>query len=105
MSKMEEREQGYEAQFVHDHERAFKAKARRNRLLAMWAAEHLGLVGIAADNYASDMVASDFEQPDSVVIDKVAQDFAKAGVAIGAPQIADQLHRCAAEAKQQMLKR
>jgi hypothetical protein len=90
---------------VHDQELAFKVKARRNRLLAIWAAERLGLVGVAADNYASDMVASDFEQPDRVVIDKVAQDFAKAGVAIAAPQIADQLQRCAAEAKKQVMKR
>ncbi len=103
MSKFDEREQQFEARFAHDQELVFKVAARRNKLLGLWAAQHLGLAGDAADAYAKDVVAADFERPgDGDVIEKVAKDFAAKGIAIGAEQITDELHRCAAEAKKQI---
>jgi len=103
MSKFDEREKEFEARFKHDQELAFKVTARRDKLLGLWAAQHLGLAGAAADAYAKEVVSADFERPgDSDVIEKVAKDFAGKGVAIGAAQIADELQRCAAEAKKQI---
>ena len=105
MSKFDEREQQFEARFKHDQELAFKVTARRNKLLGLWAAQHLGLAGAAADAYAAEVVSADFTRPgDSDVIEKVAADFAAKGVALGAPAIADELQRCFAAAKLQVMK-
>ena len=106
MSKFDEREKGFEANFSHDQELAFKVTARRNRMLGLWAAQHLGLTGPAVDEYARQVVEADFTRPgDSDVIEKVAKDFAAKGIAIGAEQVADELHRCAAEARKQVAAR
>ncbi len=103
MNKIDDREKGYEARFAHDQELAFKVAARRDKLLGLWAAKHLGLTGAAAEDYAKATISADLERPgDSDVIEKVAKDFAGKGVAIGAAQIADELQRCAAEAKKQL---
>jgi hypothetical protein len=105
MSGFDEREKDFEARFKHDQELAFKVTARRNKLLGLWAAQHLGLAGAAADAYAAEVVSADFARPgDSDVIEKVAADFAAKGVALGAPAIADELQRCFATAKLQVMK-
>jgi len=104
MSKFDEREKDFEARFKHDQELAFKVTARRNKLLGLWAASHLGLTGPAAEAYAKDVVAADFNRPgDGDVIEKVATDFAAKGVKLGEPAIADELKRCAVEAKKQIM--
>lgn len=104
MSKFDEREKDFEAKFKHDQELAFKVTARRNKLLGLWAAGHLGLTGVAAEAYAKDVVAADFNRPgDGDVIEKVAKDFADKGVKLGEPVIADELKRCAVEAKKQIM--
>jgi hypothetical protein len=103
MSKLDDREHGYEARFAHDQELAFKAAARRDKLLGLWAAKHLGLSGAAAEAYAKDVVSADLIRPgESDVIEKVAADFAAKGIAIGAAQIADELKRCETEALKQI---
>ena len=60
MSKFDERGKEFEARFKHDQEFAFKVTARRNKLLGLWAARHLGLAGAAAEAYAKEVVAADF---------------------------------------------
>jgi hypothetical protein len=105
MSSFDEREKDFEARFKHDQELAFKVTARRNKLLGLWAAQHLGLAGAAADSYAADVVAADFNRPgEGDVIEKVAADFAAKGVKLGAPAIADELNRCAEVARTQIMK-
>ena len=52
MTTFDKREEGFEKQFAHDEELKFKAMARRNKLLGLWAAEKLGVSGPAADAYA-----------------------------------------------------
>ena len=42
MSTMKDREEGFERKFALDEELKFKAVARRNRMLGLWAAEKLG---------------------------------------------------------------
>src|SRR5438094_148231 len=105
MSKFDEREKDFEARFKHDQELAFKVTARRNKLLGLWAAGHLGFTGPAAEAYAKDVVAADFSRPgDSDVVEKVAKDFAGKGVKLGASAITEELKRCAIEAKKQIMK-
>ena len=76
MSSFDKREEGFEKKFAHDEEMQFKASARRNKLLGLWAAEKLGLSGDEAAAYAKDVVMADFEKPgDEDVFEKVRKDF------------------------------
>ena len=82
MSGFDQRKTGEEARFAHDAELKFKANARRNKLLGLWAAELMGKTGEAASAYAVEVIKSDFEAPgDEDVFAKVKADFAAAGVA------------------------
>jgi hypothetical protein len=76
MSTFDKREEGFEKKFVHDEQVKFKAMARRNKLLGLWAAEKLGLSGAEADAYANTVVMSDFEEAgDHDVFRKIRKDF------------------------------
>jgi hypothetical protein len=76
MSTFDKREQGFEAKFARDQELQFKATARRNRLLGLWAAEKLGLEGTEAEAYAKTVVSADFAEPgEEDVFRKVRADF------------------------------
>ena len=77
MSTFDQREKDFERKFAHDEELRFKATARRNKLLGLWAAEKLGKTGADADAYAKEVVAADFEEAgDDDVLRKVAKDLA-----------------------------
>ena len=83
MSEINKREEGFEKKFALDEEQKFKAEARRNRLLGLWAAEKLGISGDGATAYAKEVVAADFEEAgDADVLRKVAADFAARNVAV-----------------------
>lgn len=76
MTTFDKREEGFEKKFAHDEEMRFKANARRNKLLGMWAAEKLGLAGDDAQAYAKEVVMADFEEAgDDDVFRKVRKDF------------------------------
>jgi hypothetical protein len=62
MTTFDDREHAFEAKFAHDAELQFKADARRNKLLGLWAAELLGKSGDEAAAYAAEVVKSDFEE-------------------------------------------
>ncbi|MDP2357048.1 MAG: DUF1476 domain-containing protein [Beijerinckiaceae bacterium] len=81
MSSFDKREEGFEKKFAHDEELRFKALARRNKLLGLWAAEKLGKSGDEADAYAKSVVIVVFEEAgDESVFRKVRKDFDAAGV-------------------------
>src|SRR5215204_4070714 len=81
MTTFDKREEGFEKKFAHDEELRFKANARRNKLLGLWAAEKMGLSGPAADAYAKEVVVADFEEAgDDDVLRKVRKDFDAKGV-------------------------
>jgi len=82
MSSMKDREEGFERKFALDEEQRFRANARRNKLLGLWAAEKLGKTGEAADAYAKEVVVADLEEAgDEDVFRKIRRDFDVAGVA------------------------
>ncbi len=75
MSTFDDRENAFENKFAHDEEMKFKAEARRNKLLGLWAAEILGKTGADADAYAKEVVLADFEEAGHEdVVRKVAGD-------------------------------
>ena len=81
MTTFDKREEGFEKKFAHDEELRFKATARRNKLLGLWAAEQLGKTGADADAYAKEVVVADFEEAgDDDVMRKVAGDLVGNGV-------------------------
>ncbi|MCB2129871.1 MAG: DUF1476 domain-containing protein [Rhodobacteraceae bacterium] len=62
MTTFDDRENAFESKFAHDEEMRFKAEARRNKLLGLWAAGLLGKTGDDAAAYAKDIIAADFEE-------------------------------------------
>ncbi|SHM13001.1 DUF1476 domain-containing protein [Roseibium suaedae] len=81
MSTFDKREDSFEGKFAHDEELRFKATARRNKLLGLWAAEKLGLEGEKAEDYAKGVVRADFEEPgEEDVFRKIRADFDAASV-------------------------
>jgi hypothetical protein len=92
LSGFDSRKSAEEGKFALDQELRFKANARRNKLLGLWAAEKLGKSGEDASNYAVEVVKSDFEAPgDEDVYRKVKGDLDKAGVAITEHQLQRQM--------------
>jgi hypothetical protein len=88
MTTFDKREDAFEKQFAHDEELRFKATARRNKLLGLWAAEKLGLSGAEAESYAKSIVMADFEEAgDQDVLRKLRKDFDAKGVALSDHQI------------------
>jgi len=88
MSTFDKREEGFEKKFAMDADQKFKAEARRNRLLGLWAAEKLGISGDAATAYAKEVVASDFEESgDADVLRKVLGDLTAKGIAVTEPEL------------------
>jgi hypothetical protein len=89
MTTFDKREEGFEKQFAHDEELRFKATARRNKLVGLWAAEKLGLAGATAEAYAKEMVMSDVEATAAGhdIFGKIRKDFDAKGVAASDHQI------------------
>ena len=63
MTTFNDREKAFEDKYKHDQELQFKVEVRRNKLLGLWVAEHLGLEGADAEAYAKEVVSADFEEP------------------------------------------
>jgi len=81
MTAFDKRKDAFESKFAHDAELQFKAGARRNKLLGLWAAGLLGKTGADADTYAKEVVSADFERAgDEDVFEKIRKDFDVAGV-------------------------
>ena len=83
MTTFDKREEAFEKKFVIDEDLKFKAVARRNRLLGLWAAEKLGKTGADADSYAKEVVVAEFaDAHDLEVIRKVTTDLAAKGISM-----------------------
>lgn len=81
MTTFDKREEAFERRFAHDEELLFKATARRNKLLGLWAAEKLGKTGEDADAYAKEVIRADIEEAgDADLVRKLRIDFDAAGV-------------------------
>jgi len=103
MTTFDKREEGFEKQFAHDEELKFKALARRNKMLGLWAAEKLGKTGADADAYAKEVVMAEFEAGgDADVLKKVRQDFEAKGVAQTEEQIRQTMNQFMAQAVAQI---
>ena len=103
MTTFDKREEGFEKQFAHDEELRFKAMARRNKMLGLWAAGVLGKGGADAEAYAKEVVLADFEEAgDNDVLRKVSKDLQPKGVT--EQQIRAQMTELLAQAVEQIKK-
>ncbi len=103
MSGFDKRREGYESKFAHDQDLKFKATARRNKLLGLWAAEKLGISGEAADAYAKEVVKSDFEEAgDDDVFRKIRKDFDAKSVSVSDHQIRREMEDLMVKAVEQI---
>ena len=101
---MKDREDAYENKFAHDEELRFKAMARRNKLLGLWAAEKLGKTGDDAEAYAKEVIVADFEEAgDEDVFRKVRGDFDAAGIDQSDHQIRRTMDELLQVARQQVI--
>ncbi len=75
MTTFDDRENAFETKYAHDEEMQFKAQARCNKLLGLWAAALMGKTGADAEEYAKSVVKADFvEAGHEDVVRKVAGD-------------------------------
>ncbi|GLK76249.1 hypothetical protein GCM10008171_15030 [Methylopila jiangsuensis] len=103
MTTFDERERAFENLFAHDAAIRFRAYARRNRLLGLWAAEQLGKTGEDAERYAKTVVMADFEEVgDEDVLRKVSGDFACGGLRIRVAEVRARMDELLAEALEQV---
>jgi hypothetical protein len=101
MTTFDKREEGFERKFALDEELRFKAEARRNRLLGLWAAAQLSLSGDEAKAYAREVVTADFDQAGGV-IRKVMNDLDSSGIAISESEIRTKMGELMLEAIMQV---
>jgi hypothetical protein len=103
MAIFEDREKQFEARFKHDQELQFKITARRNRLAGLWAAQHLGLLGDAAEAYAERVVHAQLQAGGNKnVIEKLAADLGAKDPTLTADRIRFELEHFAEQAKRQL---
>ena len=101
MANLKDRENAFENKYAHDAEMQFKAEARRNKLLGLWAAEKLGKSGDDAAEYAKEVIKADFEEAgDEDVYRKVAADL---GDKASEAEIREQMQAKMVEAKAQLI--
>ena len=88
MTTFEEREKAFERKFVHDQELKFKAEARRNKMLAEWAASKLGITGPALEDYIKAVRKADLTaKGDQDLFHKIRKDFDDKGVQVSDAEI------------------
>jgi hypothetical protein len=103
MTTFDKRKDAFENKYAHDEELRFRAEARRNKLLGLWAAGLLGKTGADADAYARSVVEADFaEKGAEDVFRKVRDDFAAAGVTQSEHQIRRTMDELMAQAIEQV---
>ena len=103
MTSFDERERSFEKKFAMDQELAFKAEARRNKLLGQWAAGKLGLTGSAVDDYVKAVRKADLaEKGDQDVFRKVKGDLVAKGVAVGDAELRKAMNEFLATAVSQI---
>ncbi|MFZ5751557.1 MAG: DUF1476 domain-containing protein [Pseudomonadota bacterium] len=101
MTTFDDRENAFENKFAHDEQLRFKAEARRNKLLGLWAAGLMGKSGEAAESYAMEVVAADFQEAgDEDVLRKVVGDL---GGKADAATVRARMAELMVEAKRQVM--
>ena len=105
MTTFDEREHGFEAKFAHDQEMAFRARARRNKLLGRWTAEKIGLSGDANEVYAKGFATLNIENSDDVIVAKIMHALGERGVPAIETEIRQRMAELGARARAEQAKK
>ena len=101
MTTFDDRENAFEAKFAHDEEKKFKAEARRNKLVGLWAAGLIGKSDEEAAAYAKEVIAADFQEAgEEDVFRKLSSDL---GAKSDAATIRAKMAELMVEAKRQLM--
>ncbi len=104
MKAFVKRKNDAEARFRREQELEFKAGARRNKLLGLWAAEQMGISGEGAAAYAKEVVIADFERPgDDDVLEKVLKDLTDQGLDVSERKGRNEMDRLMEIARQEVM--
>ncbi len=104
MASSENKNKAQENKFAHDSEMQFKAQARRNKLLGLWAAGKMGLPVDESESYAKNMVVEGLKEAgDENIISKLASSFSEHGLEIAEAAVRAQIEVLMAEARDQVL--
>lgn len=104
MTGFDDREKAAERKFVREQELIFRIMARRNKLLGLWAAGKMGLVGDAAAGYALGVVDSEVVEPgDRALVRKVCGDLIARGLAVTESEVRHHLAMFDAAARAQVM--
>lgn len=104
MTTFDDRNKQFENKFAHDEELNFKANARRNKLLGLWAAAKMGIAGVDAEQYAQEVALADFERAgDDDVLQKVLKDLNNRDIPATASEVRVEMERLMVTARQQIL--
>jgi hypothetical protein len=105
MTTFDEREHAFEAKLAHDEELKFRARARRDKWLGLWAAGKLGKTGAAAEDFASRLIATEIEKDSAgQILKTIRADFDRAGIAISDLEIRKQMDALLAAAVEEIMK-
>lgn len=103
MKAFDDKEKAAEKKFVLEAEEEFKAEARRNKKLALWAAELLNKDEDAAKKYITEVIMADMEEAgDDDVFRKLKADFTDGGVEISDVALRDKMRSLLEEARQEI---
>jgi hypothetical protein len=103
MASFDDREKGYESKFAHDQELEFKARVRRDKLVAQWVAPQLGLSGAAAEAYGKSLTRSAHEKHhEDHLVAKVLKDLTDKGVSVSEHQLRKKVAALHDEARKQI---
>jgi hypothetical protein len=105
MTTFDEREHAFEAKLAHDEELKFKARARRNRRLGLWAAGKLGKIGAAAEDFASRLVATEIAKDSAGrILITIREEFDRAGVDIPDQEVRRKMDELLVAAVEEIMK-
>jgi hypothetical protein len=99
MTTFDEREQAFERQFVHEEDRRFQERVRRNRLLARWACERMALGPDAASHFTDTFVAQTVPLDDEALLARLVAELAAAGTDEPVSVLRREMQRCAGLAR------
>lgn len=103
MSQFDDRQRAEETKYQLDQELEFKAQARRAKLVGLWAAQHMGLSGDAAQDYAKSVVVADLEEAGAEdLFRKIRRDLDMHAVQLSDHQIRTKMDEALAEARAQI---
>lgn len=101
--ELKDRAKMFEDKFAHDDEVNFKVMALRNKMFGQWAADALCKKDSAAEEYAKEVVLSDFEEAgDDDVLRKVMADFEAAGLKHSEEEVREKMDALLVDAKAQI---